>query len=112
MHTVIGIRFIIEGFHCFPKATEVFNSDVDFLEKRHRHIFYITCEVKVFHDNRDKEFILLQREMKQYIVQKYGNPAEFGVMSCEMIARDLFNTFDCNMVEVSEDNENYAKIIK
>lgn len=108
--TVIGVRVVVEGFHNFPKAKEIFGPEVDFLAVRHRHNFGITVEIPVHHDDRDKEFILLQREVRDYIHRNYGTPAEFKAMSCEAIARDLMEAYDATMVIVDEDGENYAKI--
>lgn len=110
--TNIGIKFSVEGFHAFPRAKEIFGEEVAFLAERHRHKFYIVVEIKVNHDDRDQEFFLLQREVKNYINRIYGIPADFRTMSCEAIARDLFETYNAEMVYVSEDDENYAKILK
>jgi len=110
--TIIGVQFKVEGFHSFPKAKEMFGEDVEFLGQRHRHQFGVLCEFEVFHDDRDKEFILLKREIQDYIKRNYGEPAEFRSMSCESIARDIFEAYDAEMVQVDEDGENYAKIAK
>ena len=37
---------------------------------------------------------------------------EFGPMSCEMLAREILNRFDCEWVEVWEDQENGARVEK
>lgn len=106
--TTIIIRFQIEGFHNFPKAKELF-PEVSFLSDRHRHIFFFECEKEVFHDDRDVEFILFKREVQRYLIDKYGNPLEFGSMSCEMIARELLEKFNLITCSVFEDNENGSK---
>ena len=108
--TNIGVYCKIEGFHYFPKATEMFGEEVTFLGDRHRHNFGITVELEVNHDDRDKEFILLQRELKDYFKRNYGEPAEFDSMSCEAIGRDILEAFDAESVKVDEDGENYAII--
>lgn len=110
MKKVIGIRLSVEGFHNFPNAVAKFGENVDFLQARHRHNFNITLEVKVIHNDRDQEFILLKRNVKSYIKRRYGSPAEFGSMSCESIAEELMIQFKASMVMVDEDGENYAKI--
>lgn len=109
--TNIIIRFQVEGFHCFPKAKEYF-PEVAFLSERHRHIFYFECEKKVFHDNRDSEFILFSREVKNFLLEKFGekNICEFGSLSCEAISRILLEEFKLESCSVFEDNENGAKI--
>ena len=110
MKKVVGIKTSIEGFHAFEKAVEVFGPEIDFLALRHRHNFGITLEVEVCHNERDKEFILLKREVEQYFERCYGKPAEFKNMSCEAIAERLMRTFGATMVQVDEDGENYAKL--
>ena len=108
----VGIKTSVEGFHAFAKAVEVFGEEVDFLAIRHRHNFGIQLEVIVRHNDRDQEFILLQRAIKQYLNDKYGSPCEFGNMSCEAIGEELMNRFDALEVIVDEDGENFAKITK
>lgn len=110
--TNIGIKLQVEGFHNFPSASSIFGNKVQFLETRHRHNFGIIAKTKVNHDNRDREFILLKREVQDYIERVYGRPAEFKSMSCEAIARDIIEIFDFDYVSVNEDEENFAEIIK
>ena len=110
--TNIGIKLVVEGFHRFPSATKYFKRDVDFLEQRHRHNFGICAKKKVYSDERDDEFILWKREVENYIERNYGRPAEFNAMSCEAIARDILEAFDCEYVAVDEDGENFAEIFK
>lgn len=110
--TYIGIKLQIEGMHSFPGASSIFGNEVEFLEVRHRHNFGIIAKAKVNHDERDREFILVQREVRAYIERIYGRPAEFKAMSCEAIARDIMETFDFDYVSVDEDGENFAEIIK
>ena len=120
--TNIIVKFQLEGFHNFPKAKKLF-PEVGFLAERHRHIFHFELEKQVFHDDRDVEFIMFKREVMSYLIDKYGRTdndntapfaywCEFGAMSCEMIARDLFEKYDLESCIVSEDNENAAKIKK
>ena len=45
--TNIIIRLTVEGFHNFPLAVKVFGEEVDFLAKRHRHIFYVEAKKRV-----------------------------------------------------------------
>ncbi len=108
----IGIKLEVEGFHNFPSASNFFGKEVEFLEYRHRHNFNIVAKKQVCHDDRDKEFILLKREVQHFIAKRYGCPAEFGSMSCESICRKLQEAFDLDYVLVGEDNENFAEIIK
>jgi hypothetical protein len=112
--TMIYVTLRVEGFHCFPSATQIFGSAVDFLQYNHRHIFHVTVYKNVEHDDRDKEFILLKREIEVFLRKVYGKSGvcEFGAMSCEMIARIILTVFDAEQVAVSEDGENGAIISK
>lgn len=118
MKTFVGIRFEVEGFHNYPDASKNHGDLVKFLEQSHRHIFKFNCKKRVNHDNRDEEFILLRRKVKQYINQNFPvfeqgcECYDFGSMSCEMIAKQLLKKFDFDSVEVSEDGENYAIVEK
>nr|DAJ68403.1 MAG TPA: antibiotic resistance protein [Caudoviricetes sp.] len=118
LQTSIGIRFEVEGFHNYPDASKNHGELVKFLEQPHRHIFKFNCKKRVNHDNRDEEFILLRRKVKQYINRKFPvfesgcECYDFGSMSCEMIAKNILKQFDFDSVEVSEDGENYAVVEK
>lgn len=112
MKTYIGIKLSLEGFHHFPNASRIFGDKVKFLEYNHRHIFHIECKQQVFHDNRDQEFLLLKRKVQQWFDNRYGVPAQFEAMSCEMIARELINAFNFTYVKVSEDDECYGEIVE
>lgn len=116
--TLIGITTKVEGFHYFAGAVENFGKEVTFLEFPHRHLFGIECKALVNHNDRDKEFILLKREVIDYLYKKYAHEealtpvCDFGGMSCEMIAEDLLKRFDFEYVKVDEDGENYAEVSK
>lgn len=118
MKTFVGIRFEVEGFHNYPDASKNHGDLVKFLEQSHRHIFKFNCKKRVNHDNRDEEFILLRRKVKQYINRKFPvfesscECYDFDSMSCEMIAKNILKQFDFDSVEVSEDGENYAVVEK
>ncbi|AGH56765.1 hypothetical protein Phi19:2_gp040 [Cellulophaga phage phi19:2] len=109
---VVGITTKVEGFHNFPTAVEMFGKKVEFLSLNHRHLFGINLEIPVEHNERDKEFILLKREVEEFIEQRWGRPAQFEGLSCESIAEELMIQFKATMVKVDEDGENYAKITK
>lgn len=105
----VFVTFQMEGIHCWPEAKDVF-PEVAFLSDPHRHMFHFKCYAKVTHTDRDKEFIMMKREIQQYLSEKYGSPTmQFGRMSCEDIGADLMETFKyLYRVEVSEDGENGA----
>jgi hypothetical protein len=113
--TIVMVKLAVDGCHNFPKAAELF-PEVDFLADRHRHMFHFTVACKVHHDDRDKEFIMLKRDVLDYIHSQYTHPGdrtcEFGAQSCEMLAREILERFDCEWVEVWEDQENGARVEK
>lgn len=107
------ISFQLEGLHCWPEAKTVF-PDVAFLSDPHRHMFHFKLEKLVTHTDRDIEFIRWKREVQKYLRLKYSDSEtlNFGRMSCEQIATELMELYDCISVEVFEDGENGARIIK
>lgn len=113
--TIVIINTSIDGCHNFPAAKELF-PEVGFLSDRHRHMFHIKLASPVTHSDRDKEFIMLKRDIQQYVVDKYYNTetrtCEFGAKSCEMLAQELLEKFNAQWVEVWEDQENGAKVEK
>ncbi len=115
MKTYVIVRLQIDGEHNFPAAAELF-PEVAFLAHPHRHMFHIEAKVEVFHDNRDKEFIMLKRDILEYLGKRYYRSVSrthmFGPMSCEMIAREILNEFNCKSVQVWEDLENGAEVVR
>ena len=113
MKTNVIAKIEIEGLHNWPDAQAVF-PEVGFLSHMHRHKWFITAKKKVNHDDRDVEFILFGRDIKQWLEHQYYNPEsrthEFGAKSCEMLAKEIMEEFDCCYVSVFEDNENGAEI--
>lgn len=103
--STIWVRFQQEGIHKYPDAPE----GVEFLRYDHRHIFHFEVEVEVFHDDRDIEFILLQRELKALYRDEV---LQLDYMSCEMMADQLYEYIAKHYpgrdvtITVSEDNEN------
>lgn len=114
MTTTVIIKLQIEAFHNWQGVKQALpnNPEIHFLFDRHRHLFYITLEKSVTHSDRDVEIILFKRQVQSYLENKYGRPGEFGSRSCEMLAAELLEEFDCTAVEVLEDNENGAKVYK
>lgn len=115
--TLIGIRFELEGMHCYPNASENHGEAVKFLEFPHRHRFFFDCKKRVKHDNRDEEFILLKNIVESYVkrnlpIIKGTSIYDLGNRSCEQIAKHLLERFDFEEVQVSEDGENYAVVRK
>lgn len=78
-------------------------------------MFHVKLAVRVSHDDRDVEFILLKRSLDGFIQREYPLPkseAEVTPLSCEMIAREICFEFDAEWVEVWEDDENGARVEK
>ena len=101
-----------EGFHEWGAAP----ADVDFLRRRHRHVFHWSAEVPVGHGDRDVEFIAGRREVEGYIAERWPD-GELGEMSCEMVAEEigvhLLALYGSSWarVSVSEDNENGGRVL-
>jgi hypothetical protein len=115
MKTYIIVRTQVEGLHNWPAAKDVF-PEVAFLSDPHRHIFHIEASCEVTHTDRDREFIMFKRLINSYLKMKYYDNTQqlhvFGSRSCEMIAKDLLEHFNCNYVEVWEDLENCGRVEK
>jgi hypothetical protein len=113
MKTHVIVRLQVDGLHNFPAASELF-PEVGFLSVMHRHIFHIEAKKQVFHDDRDVEFIMFKRDIQDYFKQMYYKPDirthMFGAKSCEMIAKEILNQFNCSAVTVWEDLENGATV--
>ena len=112
MKTNVIAKIEVDGLHKWPSARRVF-PEVGFLSNMHRHKWYITVKKKVNHDDRDVEFIMLGRDIKDYLGHQYYNPQSrthiFGAKSCEMLAKEILEEFKCVYVSVFEDDENGAE---
>lgn len=120
MKTSVIITFQLEGIHNFPAARELF-PEVGFLADPHRHMFHFKLAKQVNHDDRDIEFLMFKRQVQTYLQLQFAisfSPGfnsdwlicNFGSRSCEMIAKQLLEKFDCLWVEVWEDGENGARV--
>lgn len=107
------VNLAVDGLHSWPDARKVF-PEVGFLADVHRHMFHMTLKKRVSHDDRDIEFIMFKRDVLDYLHLKYFhaqyNCHFFGPKSCEMIAKELLEYFDCVYVSVFEDAENGAEV--
>lgn len=104
--TTVIARVQVEGLHCWPGAF----ADVTFLRYPHRHIFHIEARAAVQHADRQIEIIDLGHQLRAWLREQYGEPADFGTLSCEMIADKLMDAFDLQMCTVLEDGENGAMV--
>lgn len=89
----------VEGFHRWERAPE----PVAFLRDRHRHVFKIRCRFEVDDGDREIEIFMKQKEIKDFLLAKFGFPCEFGGLSCEHIAAMLVDAFPgmvrCSVLE-------------
>lgn len=108
-HVNIIVRLTIEGLHSW------FTCDIEevaYLKNKHRHMFYIECKKKVFHNDRQIEIISFKHAIKKYLLDAYskdGLVCDFGGCSCESIACELMSRFSLCYCKVLEDNENGAE---
>lgn len=106
MKKIIYITLDFIWFHQYEDAPEA----VDFLKNLHRHKFNVKVWFAVEHNNRDKEFFIMQNKVYLFIKNKYQQYKNwFLVWSCEMIAQDILEYFtddQVDFVEVNEDWEN------
>ena len=112
MTTNIIVKLQYEALHNWPGVVDALpnSPEIHFLRHAHRHVFYITMEKAVTHSDRDVEIILFKREVLAFLQNTFKG--DFQYRSCEMIADLLLTQFQCNSVEVLEDNENGAKVYK
>lgn len=107
MNKYIKVKLQFEGFHNWPEAVDHPES---YLAHRHRHMFHVTAVKEVLHGDREIEFVEFKREVGRHIENHFKG--EFGTMSCEDIAEHLIEIFDLDQVEVMEDGENGAIIVR
>lgn len=110
MTTTIIVNLQYEALHNWPGVVEAMpeKTHIHFLQYPHRHIFHITLEKIVLHDDRHIEIIDFKQKVLKYLDETFkGN---LGHRSCEMLAEQLLKHFDCLTVQVLEDNENGAKV--
>ena len=92
--------------------------EVSFLRSPHRHRFYVRATLPVNHNERDREFFMVQKDLIRYtalLANPLSIPEGTG-MSCESMASTLCKWFMREYelpwvkVSVSEDDENSATI--
>lgn len=109
--TFVEIKTNYEFFHKWENAPE----EVSFLRNLHRHIFYVTVKMEVFHNDRDIEFFMLKNDINKIIDDLKKTWPE--TISCEQMAIDIriilkqkysFRINRFTSIKISEDNENSA----
>lgn len=111
----VMVRFAVPGFHHWPDAPE----EVAHLRDRHRHLFRIQVEVRVWGFDREVEFQIFQRQAIEAVSRGWQRGPlgfEFGSSSCEAIAVGIMHRLQViaelpvSAVEVWEDGENGVRI--
>ena len=101
------VKYNFWGIHKWKDAK-------NYLKYPHRHLFYVTMLVELFHNDRDIEFIVLKEELIDFCERRFN---KLRGMSCEMIGEEIKLYFEVKYpnrevrMEVSEDNENGIVII-
>lgn len=102
----VRVRTTFIAQHNWPNAP----GSVKFLRNMHRHVFHVSVAKKVEHNDRDIEFFTLQKQVKDFVEERFAG-RELEGMSCEMMASQILIHFDATSVAVSEDGENEAVVI-
>lgn len=89
----------VVGFHNWESAPGCYR----YLQDRHRHEFVIYAIREVTHNDREVEINQFKQEIEWHLHRKYGDPCEFGGMSCEDIAEGLSKRFTLSKCVVLED---------
>lgn len=99
-------QFTVEGFHKWQEAPP----EYEYLSARHRHLFVVKVAIPTPGD-RKIEFIAAKRAMRETFRKRWGEPCEFGNLSCEKIAEATVAILPVlSRVTVLEDGENGATV--
>lgn len=113
----IQVKNVFEGTHWYADAPE----EVSFLRSPHRHQFVVRTTIEVFDQDRELEFIIVQRKIREFVLTLLGfrGTIDLGGHSCEWLAEKVLqyiqNTYGSNrsvIVSVFEDDENGAIVSK
>jgi len=80
MNTTVWCTTRFQALHSWKGAPD----ECSWLRNEHLHTFFVRAEVRVTHDDRDVEFILLSREIDEHIARTLDGLAPDW--SCEMWA--------------------------
>ena len=69
--TNIIVKLQIEGLHNWPEARQIL-PEMGFLSDMHRHMFWISVQKKVTHDDRDIEIIQFKRQINTCLLLNYS----------------------------------------
>lgn len=86
----VWVRHLFVGFHRWPGAGAV----RFYLGYPHRHVFHVTVEVDVDHDDRQVEFHDLIAKVEHFCrtigEAAHGGGRDLGTRSCEQVASELW----------------------
>lgn len=118
----IKVKTSFRGIHNWPECDLQM---VEFLKHPHRHTFKVEVKIAVSHNDREVEFLILQRDVDWAIkdiledLEEEGeNIPNLGRKSCEEMAEDIYK-YLCYyahyrnremIITVSEDGEVAAEI--
>ena len=93
--------------------------EVEYLRDFHRHLFYVTLEIKVRGSDRELEFFTVKKSLDEFILINFLD-RHLKNTSCEMIAEQILDWIWPQLksppwarqvtVRVMEDNENGAEV--
>jgi len=110
VRTYVWVTDTFAALHRWKDAPE----SVKFLRDYHRHVFHVKLTVRVRGDDREVEFFTLKRNLRD--VLNVGYHDKVFDLSCEQVAAQLLiyfqNQYEVQSVEVSEDGENGALVVK
>lgn len=82
----------------------------NYLQFPHRHVFHVEASFDITHTKRQIEFIAMKEAVTKYCRDEFEGK-EFG-LSCEDIALRIMERFDASIVDVLEDGENGAYLVR
>ena len=101
----IEVNTQFEFFHKWENAPE----EVGFLRNLHRHDFLVTCQIEVYHNDRELEFFMVLHRLESFINDELKHmPATTSCEQfCEKIGEFLIETYGNRnlMIKVSEDGK-------
>lgn len=119
INKTLKVKTSFKGTHNWPEASQFAGDQVQFLEAKHRHTFFVQAELQVRDSDREVEFFIFQAQVNEAIKELYPYSQltyDLGRRSCETIAEEIISTlrnkynYNSLCVEVWEDNEVGARI--
>lgn len=114
----IQVKNVFIGTHYYKDAPD----EVAFLRSPHRHLFVVRTTLQVYDEDRELEFLLVQKAIHDYVTSELDHGTgyiELNERSCEWLARFIIEFIQLRYgvqryvsVSVFEDDENGAIITK